>query len=83
MKKKILALATLLVMAVSMTGCNRNVLDVTWKFEKAIVTLPNGEVIEGKCSNWRDYQDSDMVQVEIDGVTYFTHSNNIVLISED
>ena len=58
------------------------VVDTTWSYEKAIVTLPNGDIVEGKVETWREYSDSDMLQVKIDGKSYLTHSVNVVLISE-
>ena len=63
------------------SGCNKQLIDVTYSFEKAVISLPNGEVISGEVSSWNDY-DGDQLQVVIDGVTYLTHSENVVLISE-
>jgi hypothetical protein len=44
--------------------------------------LPNGEIVDGRVQSWRDYE-GDVVQVKIDGNTYYVHMENIVLISED
>ena len=44
--------------------------------------MPDGTVISGKVDKWWDYENSDMVQVEIDGTVYLTHSCNVVLIKE-
>ena len=81
--KKILALCLALVLLICLfCGCsNRQMLDTTYSYERAMVALPNGEVIEGKCSAWKDWDD-DTVQVVIDGKTYYTHSVNVILISE-
>lgn len=65
-----------------MTGCNAQLVDTTFKFDRAVISLPNGEVVEGKVDSWRDYDNSDQIQVKIDGVTYLTHAANIVLIAE-
>ena len=70
-------LAALLVLA----GCNKQMVDLTYSYEYAILSLPNGEVIEGKVSSWTDFEDGDQIQVRIDGKTYLVHSSNIVLIS--
>ena len=70
-------LAGLLVLA----GCNKQMVDLTYSYEYAILSLPNGEVIEGKVSSWTDFEDGDQIQVRIDGKTYLVHSSNIVLIS--
>lgn len=82
MKKKILA-CLIAGLAMMMVGCgNYDHFDTVWKYDKAIMKLPNGEVVEGKIQNWRDYE-GDVVQVKIDGNTYYVHMENIVLISED
>ena len=84
MKKKILA-GLIAGLAMMMAGCTNggyNIIDTTWTYERAIMTLPNGEVIDGRVQSWRDY-DGDVIQVKIDGNTYYVHMENIVLISED
>lgn len=80
--KKLFALLLVVVMILAMTGCNKQMIDLTYSFERAIVYLPNGEVVEGKVSSWKDFDDGDQIQVKIDGKTYLVHSSNIVLISE-
>ena len=73
-----LMLTTLL----TLTACNKQMVDLTYSYERAILSLPNGEVIEGKVSSWTDFEDGDQIQVRIDGKTYLVHSSNIVLISD-
>lgn len=80
--KRFIAIAMLLTAAVTLSACgNYGVLDTTYKFNRAIISLPNGEVVEGKVDWWVDYED-DTVQVVIDGTTYLTHYSNVVLINE-
>ena len=83
--KKIIAILLVAVIALSMalitTGCNKQLVDLTYSYEYAIIGLPNGESIEGKVSSWTDFEDGDQIQVKIDGKTYLVHSSNIVLIS--
>ena len=74
----LILLAALLVLA----GCNKQLVDMTYSYEYAIIALPNGEVVEGKVSSWTDFEDGDQLQVKIDGKTYLVHSSNVVLISE-
>lgn len=81
MKKLVIITSTIGLLA-TLVGCNRQPVDLTYSYERAILTLPNGEIIEGKVSSWRDYEDGDQIQVKIDGVTYLTHASNVVLISE-
>ena len=64
-----------------LSGCNKQMLDLTYSYEYAIIGLPNGEVVEGKVSSWTDYEDGDQLQVKINGKTYLVHSSNVVLIS--
>lgn len=81
-KKVIFCLIGLVVLAILLSGCNLQVFDTKWSFDRAIISLPNGEVVEGKVDSWRDFADGDQLQVKIDGVTYLTHSKNVVLIDE-
>lgn len=80
MKKKFLALAVICTLL--LTGCNYQMIDTTYKFDRAIISLPNGEVVEGKVESWTDYEDGDQIQVKIDGKTYLVHSEDIVLIKD-
>ena len=85
MKKIIAVLSVLVVLLTSalvLTGCNKQMVDLTYSYERAILSLPNGEVIEGRVSSWTDFEDGDQIQVRIDGKTYLVHSTNIVLISD-
>ena len=82
MKKIFATLMITLLMVITLSGCNKQVFDTTYKFDKAIISLPNGEVVEGKVEGWTDYEDGDQIQVKIDGVTYLVHSSDIVLIKE-
>ena len=76
-----MVLAAAMVM-VCLAGCNKQMVDLTYSYERAILMLPNGEVVEGKVSSWTDFEDGDQIQVKIEGKTYLVHSSNIVLISE-
>ena len=80
--KNLTTLVLALILMFLMTGCNKQMVDLTYSYERAIISLPNGEVIEGKVSSWTDFEDGDQIQVRIDGKTYLVHSSNIVLISD-
>ena len=70
-------------LALSLSGCgNRQLFDTTYTFNEAILSMPDGSVVSGKVSSWRDYEDGDQIQVVVDGVTYLVHSSNIVLMNE-
>lgn len=81
--KKIIGIICMIVMLLSLTGCgNKTLLDTTYKFDRAIIQMPNGEIVEGEVQTWNDYEDGDQIQVKIDGVIYLVHSSNIVLIAD-
>lgn len=82
MKRKILAalVVFIVVMTLLLVSCNKQVFDTTYSYDRAILSLPNGEVIDGKVTSWKDYEDGDQIQVKINGVSYLVHSSNIVLI---
>lgn len=83
MKKKLLVgMVTLGLVVGTITGCNKQIFDTTYSYERAIIYLPNGEVVDGKVQSWTDYEDGDQIQVKINGKQYLVHSSNIVLISE-
>ena len=64
------------------THGNRRLIDTSYRFDRAIIQLPNGQVVDGKVSSWLDFDDSDAVQITIDGKTYLTHYVNVCLINE-
>lgn len=83
--KKIIALLLVVILVLAVTllaGCNKQMVDLTYSYEYAIIGLPNGETVEGKVTSWTDFEDGDQIQVKIDGKTYLVHSSNVVLISE-
>ena len=80
--KRYLSIIMAVLVTSLLSGCNRQLVDLTYKFDRAIVALPNGEVVEGKLDSWLDYENSDQIQVKIDGVTYLVHSGDVVLIEE-
>lgn len=80
--KKLAIIVSSIVFAVSLAACNKQVVDLTYSYERAIISLPNGEIVEGKVQSWTDFEDGDQIQVKIDGVTYLVHASQIVLISE-
>ena len=78
----VLLLVTILVTVLVMSGCNKQMVDLTYSYERAILSLPNGDVVEGKVTSWTDFEDGDQIQVRIEGKPYLVHSSNIVLISD-
>ena len=83
MKKRIFTIVLAALLCVSASACgNRQWYDTTYRFDYAIIKLPDGTCVEGEVQSWTDYDDGDQIQVKIDGKTYLVHSSNICLISE-
>lgn len=83
MKRVVLLIIFLVIILVSCTGCyNKQLFDVTYHYDRAIVYLPNGEIVEGRVSSWTDFGDGDSIQVKIDGKMYLTHISNVCLIDD-
>lgn len=85
MKRRIVALIISLGMGVVMlTGCgNVDVIDTVYTYNKAIINLGNGEVIEADVKSWRDYEDGEQLQITAtDGTVYLVSSFNCALIKE-
>ena len=79
--KKLLSILLGLVMIICLAGCNKTILDTTYYFDRAIISLPDGETISGKVQRWCDYE-GDQLQIVIDGKAYLVHAMNAVLIAE-
>lgn len=80
----VIGLALILISIVGLcTSCtNVQLIDTTWKFDRAVISMQDGTVVSGKVDNWLDFENSDAVQIKIDGVTYYTHLSNVVLIDD-
>lgn len=69
-------------MAISLTGYNRQIVDLNYNFKYAVLMRADGEQLI-KIKSWRDYSDGDQIQItSVDGITYLTHSTNVILMSD-
>ena len=84
--KKIIIVALIIALCLTLTACqigNRKIgIDTTQTFRWAIIQMGNGELIEGPVDSWRDFDESDAVQITINGVTYLTHYANAILATK-
>lgn len=80
--KKFAIIISGIIFTLSLTGCNKQLVDLNYIYDRAIIKLPNGEVVDGKVQSWTDFEDGDQIQVKIDGVTYLVHSSQVALINE-
>ena len=91
MKKKLTMILIVLLVIALLAGAgyiicenfyNRTIIDLTYAYDRAIIELPNGDVVEGKVDSWTDYTDSDQIQVKMNGKVYLVHSTDVVLIKD-
>ena len=84
--KKIICVVLILSLALVLAACqvgNRQVgWDTTQTFTHAILELGNGEIVEGTVTSWRDFDESDVVQFTMNGITYLTHYSKVILCTE-
>lgn len=80
--KRILVAALVAAVGMILNSCgNKDLFDTVYRYDRAIITLPDGEIIEGQVENWTDYEDGEQIQVKIDGKIYLVHAENICLIA--
>ena len=91
MKKKLTTILVIVLLLAILIGAgyiftehiyNRTIIDLTYAYDRAIIELPNGQIVEGKVESWTDYTDSDQIQVKVNGKIYLVHSNNVALIKD-
>lgn len=80
--KRFLIIFVVLAMLLMLVSCNRQVFDTTFKFDKAIVKMPSGEVMEIELKKWGDYDGEQLQLVSTDGTVYLVSSYNCVLIAD-
>ena len=86
MKKQLVLIIFLAMILISCTGChNTQFVDTSYHYDRAIIYLPNGEIVEGRVNSWTgwtSFGDGGAVQIKIDGKTYLTHFCNVCLIDD-
>lgn len=81
--KKIFALIVALILGVILlSSCNKQIIDLNYKYDKAIIELANGEVVEVEIDKWNDYDGEQIQIVAKDGTVYLTSSYRCDLIVE-
>lgn len=72
-------IAVITIIILILTSCNRQMIDLNYTFNKAIID----GVGEIEINSWTDYDQSDMIQItDKNGKTYLTHSSKVILIHE-
>lgn len=83
MKKRVIAFVAAIGLTLCLTGCgNRQIFDTTYTFNRAIIAIPDGTIVEGEIQSWRDFDDGDTIQIKINNVIYLTHISNVVLMTD-
>ncbi len=78
----------MIVLALALSGCQQQVGNrITYgkdvqTFNYAYIYLGNNLIKEGYVTQWRDYDDSDTIQIMIDGKYYLTHYSCVVMIAD-
>ena len=81
--KLIAASISLVFLTTILAGCNKDIWQTDFKFNKVIIKLPNGEIVEGEVEEWTTYDAKDMVKVKIKGgKLYLGNSENIILYND-
>ena len=79
--KKVILVVVLCLVALTLCSCNKQIFDITYNYDYAILQLPDGSTVEGEVSSWMDYE-GDQLQIVINKVSYLVHSSNAVLIDK-
>lgn len=86
--KAIVMIALAAVMLLVFAGCERKTgnritggKDVQ-TFTGCYIVLGGKEIVRGAVTQWRDYDNSDTVQVLVNGKYYLTHYTNVVLVAD-
>ena len=89
MKRLICLIMVMLVLLAAIASCggaspgyNREFYDTTWNFNYCYIYIGGEKLVEGKVDSWLDFENSDMIQVKVEGKIYFTHSSNVVLVNQ-
>lgn len=79
MKKIVASIVALLLSATCFAGCNQQIFDFNYKFDKAYVKIgEEWKAVEVK--TWTDYEDGDQFQLTLaDGTVLIVHATNLIL----
>ena len=73
--------AVMIIAIIFCGGCgNKDPFDIAHTYDKAIIKLANGEVVEIKIKSWTDYDGEQLQVTAEDGTVYLTSSFRCDLI---
>ena len=81
MKKIILLIVTISML---LSGCqfyNKKIIDISYRFDYAMIKLPNGDIINTKITKWSDGDEGDLgwIQIWTEDNYYYTSIENVIL----
>lgn len=83
MKKRIIiAIAVLCGCVTMLTGCNYDLVDTNYTYDKAVISL-NGKTIVVDIDKWTDYEGEQLQIITKDGTVILTSSFNCILLKTD
>ncbi len=85
MKKYVaLVLALVLILGCTVTAhANMGWFDFNYDFKYVTLRLDDNHIIKGICEKWWDFDQSDMIQIQVGGNVYLTHISNVVLSKDE
>ena len=88
MKKKITIIIVLITLVIGLCACQTQTgnrvtggADVQ-TFTYAYIYLGDTKIVEGYITQWRDYTNSDTIQIMINGRYYLTHYSCVVMVAD-
>ncbi len=66
----------------SFASCNFQLIDTTYTYDTAIISMFDGTTKEVKIKSWKDYDGEQLQITGEDGKVYLVSSTNCVLIKE-
>jgi hypothetical protein len=79
--KLFILIGFMIIGLLTLTGCNKDIIDTNYTFTKAITYIGN-ERIEIEIKKWSDYDGEQIQIIGKDGKTYLVSSFNTILIKE-
>lgn len=84
MRKRILGLILGCSFVAALTGCgNYELIDTMYEYDKAIISIPDGTVVECEIKKWTDYEGEQVQIYDTQGNVYLVSSYNCVLMREN
>lgn len=80
-KKFITLIAISIIWLLCLTGCNKQVIDMNYSFNKAICNI-GGTMKEIKIKKWNDYDGEQLQIIDKDDNVYLVSNINCTLIKE-